>query len=121
MVQALRFLDKEVPGEEVLLVDYQTFYTLGIYLGEDKPFRKTSYAWAFDRESLLSLLEEVTGEGESAAGDKRWVMSTGWWRPPLKKIIPESMLVRAEQFGQISLVQISMPTELMDPAKALAE
>jgi len=115
MVEALRFLEEEVPGNEALLVDYQTLLTLNYYRKADSRRRKTSSAWAFDRESLFELLEEASGAGDVEAGGKSWVMSVGWWRPPLTEIIPESMIVDFHKFGWIGLVQIRVPPELPKP------
>ncbi|MFH1966174.1 MAG: glycosyltransferase family 39 protein [Acidobacteriota bacterium] len=112
MARALEFLSAEVPADRPLIVDYQTSLELQYYLGNNGPVRLEMKSWAFDRKNFMPFVHEAGDKLGVKPGERLWAMSTRWYdRPPLIKAVPKQLLVRAEQFGQISLVQFKMPPE----------
>lgn len=121
MVSALEFLAAEVRDDSPLLVDKQTFLELEHYLGGSGPIRKSAKFWAFNRQNFKTFVYKAGTSLGIEPGETVWVMSARWFnRRPLTEMLPEQSIVKAGQFGQISLVQIRMP-ESRGPEKALAE
>jgi len=112
MARALEFLSGEVAADQPLIVDYQTSLDLQYYLGNSGPMRMKMKQWAFDRGNFMPFVHEVGDKLDVKPGEMLWAMSIRWYdRPPLMKAVPEQLLVSAEQFGKINLVQFKMPTE----------
>ena len=110
MTRALEFLSTEVPLDQPLFVDRQTSLELQYYLGNKGPKRLEVNPWSFNRKNFLPLVQKARDKKGIKPGQKLWAMSTGWYkRPPLTEVIPESRQIRGAQFGQISLVQFTMP------------
>jgi Dolichyl-phosphate-mannose-protein mannosyltransferase len=113
MVRAMEFLSDEVPADESLLVDMQTGLEIKYYLGSNGPKRLKVKTWAIDGNNLMPFVLDIGEKKGIKPGQKLWIMSTGWYRcPPLAEAVPEQLVIRSRQFGQIGFVQFFMPGEL---------
>ncbi|MFC1862844.1 hypothetical protein ACFL1Z_02695 [Thermodesulfobacteriota bacterium] len=112
MARALKFLSSEVPTNQPLMVDLQTYLELEYYLGNNRPKRLPSKHWAFNRQNFMPFVHRVSDKLRAKPGETLWAMSTGWHNhPPLKTTVLKRLLVRSKQFGQISLIQFKMPSK----------
>jgi hypothetical protein len=137
MTRALEFLSAEVPVDRPLIVDNQTFLELKYYLGKNVPIhmvkrdknlllkrigeRPMNYSgnpWIFSKRNFMPFVRNTKNLSGAKPGELLWAMSTRWYHhPPLKSAVPKRLLIRAKQFGQISLVQFKMPPEAFKKKK----
>lgn len=124
LAQALMFLDRDVPGDETIVIDEQTFYMLRHYRGDrqspslnavgftverigTRSFVVAHKSWAFDAPSLTAMLEALRNTG--IASPTSWVVSTGWYRQPSwQNALPRKK--RYVEFGAIRFLQVDLTT-----------
>ena len=114
MVRALEFQKAEIPRDSLILMDYQTWLEMRYYRRNLAKARACSWEWSFNRENFQDLVRKVRQDGNIQPGERIWAMSVSWYRsPPLAaRALPESWtVIRAVEFGQISLVQFVVPSE----------
>jgi hypothetical protein len=110
MEEAMTFLLEEGPADRLLITDNQTSLVLRFHLGERTPMHLIAQPWVLDQENFPPLLEVAKRSFGVRAGDRLWAVSTCWRTyPPLTEVIPGELVVRAEQFGRISLVRFRVP------------
>ena len=108
--RALTFVLEEGPAERLLITDYQTSVELRFYLGKRMPKHLVAQPWVLNEENFPPLVRMAKHSCGVRPGDRLWAVSTCWRTyPPLTEVIPGEMVVRAEQFGRISLVQFRVP------------